>query len=75
MNLPVDVKIDDYSLAMKMKDSQTLGHYFAFVDAKADPVRGRASRLLVEPRQSHRVIPLVGKSFSVAGMTLTPSPF
>ena len=72
MNLPVDVKIDDYSLAMKMKNSLTLGHYFAFVDAKTDPARGRVSRLLVEPTQSHRVIPLVGNSFSVAGMTLTP---
>ncbi|TDI48234.1 MAG: hypothetical protein E2P02_01445 [Acidobacteria bacterium] len=72
MNLPVDVKIDDYSLAMKMKRSLTLGHYFAFLDAKADPARGRVSRLLVKPTQSHRVIPLVGESFSVAGMTLTP---
>ena len=72
MNLPVDVKIDDYPLAMKMKNSLTLGHYFAFVDAKTDRGRGRVSRLLVEPTPSHRVIPLVGESFSVAGMTLTP---
>ena len=72
MNLPVDVRIDDYTQATKMKDSLTLGHYFAFVDAKAEPRRGRVTRLLAEPTSSHRVIPLVGEPFSVGGLTLTP---
>ena len=53
-------------------DSLTLGHYFAFVDAKAEPRRGRMTRLLAETTTTHRVIPLVGDSVAVAGMTLTP---
>ena len=72
MNLPVDVSIDDYSLVMKTKDSLTLGHYFAFADAAAESRQGRRARLLAEPAKSLRVIPLLGESFSVAGMTLTP---
>ena len=72
MNLPVDVRVDDYTLASKTEDSFTLGHYFAFVDAKAQPKRSRMTRLLAEPTTTHRVIPLVGESIALAGMTLTP---
>lgn len=72
MNLPVDVHIDDYREAAKTKDSITLGHYFAFVDAKEEPRRGRMRRLLAEPTTTHRVLPLVGDPIAVTGMTLTP---
>jgi len=72
MNLPVDIRVDDNTVAIKTQDSFTLGHYFAFVDAKAEPKRSRMTRLLAEPTTTHRVIPLVGKPIAVAGMTLTP---